>query len=49
MTTEYYKQNPVSGLRICEKGECDSLGSTSDGKCNAEEDINSCDTSSTKA
>ena len=31
MVIEYYKQNPVSGLRICEKGACDSLGSIDDG------------------
>ncbi len=27
MVTEFYKDNPVSGFRFCEKGEFDSLGS----------------------
>ena len=27
MVTEFYKENPLPGLRVCEKGECDSLGS----------------------
>ena len=30
MLTEFHKDNPVSGFRVCEKGECDSLGSVSD-------------------
>ena len=25
--TEVYKENPHPGLRVCEKGECDNLGS----------------------
>ena len=27
MVTEFYKDNPVSGVRVCKKGECDDLGS----------------------
>ena len=27
MVTEFYKENPLPGLMVCEKGECDSLGS----------------------
>jgi hypothetical protein len=30
MVKEFYKANPVSGFRVCEKEECDSLGSVSD-------------------
>jgi hypothetical protein len=30
MVTEFYKANPVPGFWVCEKGECDSLGSVSD-------------------
>ena len=30
MLAEFQKTNPVSGLRVCEKGECDSLGSIDD-------------------
>ncbi len=30
MVTEVNKANPVSGLRVCEKEECDSLGSIDD-------------------
>jgi hypothetical protein len=32
MVTEFYKDNPVSGLRVCEKGKCYSLGSVRDVK-----------------
>ena len=27
MVTESFKANPVAGIRACEKGECDRLGS----------------------
>ena len=30
MVTEFYMANTVPGLRVCEKGECDSLGSSGD-------------------
>ena len=30
MVTEFYKDIPVSGFRVCGKGECDSLGSVRD-------------------
>ena len=37
MATEYHKQNPVSGLRISDKGEFDSIGSIRDGESDAED------------
>ncbi len=30
MLTEFYKTHPVPGLRVCEKGEWDSLRSIDD-------------------
>ena len=30
IVAEFYKDNPVSRFTVCEKGECDSLGSVRD-------------------
>ena len=30
MVTEFYEANPVCKFRVCENGECDSLGSKGD-------------------
>ena len=38
MVTEFYKENPLPGLRVCEKGECDSLGSIGDVEDDISED-----------
>ena len=32
MAIEFYNVNPVLGLRVCDKGECDNLGSIGDVK-----------------
>ena len=40
MVTEFYKANPVPGFRVCEKGECDSIGSVEDEISDGEEESN---------
>ena len=42
MVTEFYKANTVSGFRVCEKGECESLGYTRNAEDNFRDDDEEC-------